>query len=88
MSDTETLTITIPRDSFERLHDLASRLNRSEAAIASEALETYLAVHDSHVAAISEALAASRSGTPTIPHLEVEVWLQSWGIDHELPPPR
>ncbi|MBF0394388.1 MAG: CopG family transcriptional regulator [Alphaproteobacteria bacterium] len=37
--------------------------------------------------AILEGLADADAGR-TVPHAEVKAWLESWGTDHELPPPR
>ncbi len=36
---------------------------------------------------IKRGLDEARSGTPGVPHEEVEKWVRSWGTDHELPRP-
>ena len=36
---------------------------------------------------IKKGLDEARSGTPGIPHEQVEKWVRSWGTDHELPRP-
>jgi predicted transcriptional regulator len=41
-----------------------------------------------HVQSIEEALDEADSGSPGVPHEAVVRWLESWGTDGELPPPR
>jgi predicted transcriptional regulator len=38
-------------------------------------------------AGIEEAIRDADAGEPGIPHEDIAAWLDSWGTDHELPPP-
>ena len=72
----------------EKLDALARDTNRSAARLASQAIETFVALNAWQVTHIKAALAEDDSGGPAVPHEEVVRWMDSWGTDHELPRPR
>ena len=83
-----TITIRASREEIERLKALAEATNRSVSFLGHEAIARYLAEQEWQVAAIEETLAKSEAGAETIPHERVVEWLDSWGSEHEQPPPR
>lgn len=70
-----------------KLEALARRRHRSAGSIAAEAIEAYLKVDAWQVREIKKSMEQIRAGAPTIHHDKVAAWLDSWGTDHELPPP-
>ena len=50
-------------------------------------LRNYLELQAWQVAAIKEGIAAADRGE-VVDHAEVKAWLESWGTERELPPPR
>jgi predicted transcriptional regulator len=87
MAKTTTLTIRLTPEVSERLDALARDTKRSKSYLASEAIESYVALNAWQVAHIKEALAQDEAGEPGIPHHDVMRWMDSWGTDHELPRP-
>lgn len=85
MSDTEALTIRVPKSVLDELRSQAERTGRDVDELADEALVRHL----EHVAAVEEAIAEAdaEGGGPWIAHEDVVRWLESWGTKHELPPP-
>ena len=88
MADGQTSSIEIESKLGDRLGALADRTGRSPKELAEEALAEYLAFKEWHVAAVEEAIREVDEGAPMVPHEEVVRWLESWGTDQELPPPR
>ena len=71
----------------QKLEALARNTKRSKAFLASEGIAAYVERNAWQVARITASLEDAKSGTPGIPHEEVERWMASWGTDHELPRP-
>jgi len=71
----------------EKLRALAKSTRRSEAFLAKEAIEAYVAINEWQVHEISLALDEVKRGVPGVSHERVAEWLKSWGTDHELTPP-
>jgi predicted transcriptional regulator len=88
VADSATLTIQVPERSLARLQALAAQTGQSAADLVGEALEAYLDLQEWQTAAIAEAVAGSRAGEVPIEHERMVAWLESWGTDHELPPPQ
>ena len=87
MSDTAVLTIEIPTAIEERLEDMAKAFARSKSLLAREALVAFLDLYEWQGEAILAGIADADAGR-LIDHKRVAEWLESWGTDHELPPPR
>jgi predicted transcriptional regulator len=82
------VTTRVSRATKARLSALAKDMRRSESFLAAEAIESYVDVNAWQVGLIKRRLAEIEAGAPTVPHEEVERWLDSLGTDHELPIPR
>jgi predicted transcriptional regulator len=84
---TTTLTVQLSEVDKERLEALAEATGRSESLLASEAVSEYLALQEWQVSAIEAGIASiDREGG--IAHQAVRDWIESWGTDHELDPPK
>jgi predicted transcriptional regulator len=84
---TTTLTVQLSEVDKERLAALAEATGRSESLLASEAVSEYLALQEWQVSAIEAGIASiDREGG--IAHQAVRDWIESWGTDHELDPPK
>ena len=70
----------------ERISELARDTGSSAEELA-QAVEAYRELERWQLAAIDEAIAEDESGAPGISNEEVMRWLESWGTEHELPPP-
>ena len=86
MSST-TITIRLPVAVRRRLDRLARATARSRSYLAADAIADYVKTQEWQLQRIREGVADLRAGR-VIPHEEVEKWLDSWGTEHELPPPR
>ncbi len=73
-------------DLFERIAELARETGSSPDEIEAAARE-YAEYERWKEAKVREALDELEAGVPGIPNEEVMRWLESWGTDHELPPP-
>ena len=51
-------------------------------------IEPYVELNSWQVAHIKGALEEDESGVPGVPHEEVLSWMESWGTDRELSPPK
>lgn len=85
MSDVVSLTVEIPRELGARLAEMARDAKRSEADLAGEAIASFVEHNADQIAEIRRALEEAESGSPGIPHEDIERWIDSWGTDHELP---
>lgn len=70
-----------------KLDALAEATKRSKSFLAMEALERYVDVQSWHIAHIKRAMVESDEGA-YVDGADVDKWLQSWGTDAELPPPK
>ncbi len=86
-TETKTRSVRIAAAYVERLDALAQQRGCSRSAVLSEALAAYFDVQDWHLKAIQQAIDEVDAGVPGIEHADMVAWLQSWGTDHELPPP-
>ena len=72
----------------EKLEALARDTKRSKSYLASEAIASYVERNAWQIEEIGRGLEEARSGTPGVPHEEVERWVRSWDTDHERPRPK
>ncbi len=82
------VTTRVSRATKSRLSALAKDMRRSESFLAAEAIENYVDVNAWQVGLVKRRLDELAAGAPTVPHEEVERWLDSLGTDGELPMPR
>jgi RHH-type transcriptional regulator, rel operon repressor / antitoxin RelB len=87
MAESATMTVTIPSEVNEKLDALARDTNRTKDYLAGEAIADFVERNAWQVAHIKEALEEAKSGSPGIPHEDIERWMDSWGSADELPPP-
>ncbi len=87
MSQTTQLTIEVPVAVEERLEEVARASSRSKRSLIQGALITFLDLYDWQVEAIRQGLADADAGR-VVDHEAVAAWLESWGIENELPAPR
>ncbi len=83
---TTTLTIEVPLGIEERLEELARTTSRTKSWLAQEALRSFVDLFDWQARAIRDGIADADAGR-TVDHEAVSAWLESWGAEHELPPP-
>lgn len=88
MAETVTFSVRMPKAEKERLDALARSLGRSGDEVASEAITAYVDANAWQVEQIRKAVEQADAGGPFYAHEDVMAWLESWGTDHELPPPR
>jgi predicted transcriptional regulator len=82
MAKSAMMTVRLTPELSEKLEALARDTKRSKSYLASEAIASYV---DRNAWQIQE---EAQSGTPGVPHEDVEKWVRSWGTDHEVPRPR
>jgi len=88
MPKNTTMTVRIPPEISEKLEVLARDTKRTKAYLAGEAIASYVESNAWQVARIKASLDDARSGSPGVPHAEVERWVKSWDTDKELPRPK
>ena len=86
MSST-TFTVRVETDVKKRLEKLAKSTGRSRSFLAAEALNEYLDVNEWQVAGVRKAMGSLDRGE-SIPHEQVEAWVNSWSGKRERPAPR
>jgi predicted transcriptional regulator len=82
-----TMTVRIPPEVSDMLDALARETKRSRAYLAGEAIADFVERNAWQVARIKHALDDARAGSPGVPQVEVEQWMESWDTDHELSRP-
>ncbi len=87
MGQTASLMVQVPVEMNQRLEKLAETTARPKSSLVVEAIAEYVKIRERQMAAIERGLADIKAGR-IVPHEEVEEWLDSWGTDHELPPPK
>ena len=88
MSKSVPVSTRVTPELKQRLQRLASDTDRSEADLVAQAIEQFVDLNAWQIAEIRARLGAAKAGEePGIAHERVAEWLQSWGTDHELPPP-
>jgi predicted transcriptional regulator len=88
MPKSATMTVRLPPEVSEKLEALARDTKRSKSYLASEAIASYVERNAWQIEEISRGLEEARSGTPGVPHEDVERWVRSWDTDHERPRPK
>ncbi len=85
-----TTSIRIQPDLIPPLESLANEVKRSKNWLINEAIREYLNKHKKEIRRWEETLVAldSIKKGREIPEKEVEDWLNSWGADNELNPPK
>ena len=87
MSETTQLIVEVPVAIEERLEEAAQASSRSKKSLIQAALEAFLDLNDWQTKAIEAGVADADAGR-VVDHHAVAAWLESWGSDNELPPPR
>jgi RHH-type rel operon transcriptional repressor/antitoxin RelB len=75
-------------DIKRKLRALAKETDRSESYLAAEAIAAYVDLNAWQVTHIKKSLAEVTAGDSGVSHERVAAWLDSWGSDQELPPPK
>lgn len=78
MAKSTTMTVRIAPEVSEKLEALARDTNRTKAYLAGEAIADFVERNAWQVAHIKQALQEAKSGSPGIPHHEIERWMDSW----------
>ena len=86
MADT-TLSVHLSAEIEARLDRLARDTSVSKSRLATDAIVAYLDEQERQLEKIREGLADAEAGR-VISHEEVTRWLESWGTEDELPPPK
>lgn len=81
------VTVELPAELDRQVDSLAGEQHRPKSAVVEEALRNYLELQAWQATAIKEGIAAADRGE-LVDHAEVKAWLESWGTEQELPPPR
>ena len=87
MADTATLTVRLPTEIEARLDRLAKTTCISKSRLAADAIVAYLDEQEHQLERIREGVADAEAGR-VVSHGEVARWLDSWGSEDELPPPK
>jgi RHH-type transcriptional regulator, rel operon repressor / antitoxin RelB len=87
MADTAMLMVRLPTEIEARLDRLAKRTSVSKSRLAADAIVAYLEEQENQLERIREGLADAEAGR-VASHGEVARWLDSWGSEDELPPPK
>ena len=82
-----TLSVRLPAEIGARLDRLARETSISKSRLAKDAIVAYLDEQEHQLERIREGLADAAAGR-VVPHDEVARWLESWGTEDELPPPK
>ncbi|MCP3956251.1 MAG: CopG family transcriptional regulator [bacterium] len=87
MSETTQLMVEVPVAVEERLEEAAQASSRSKRSLIQAALIAFLDLYDWQTEAIEAGIADADAGR-VVDHHAVAAWLESWGSEKELPPPR
>jgi predicted transcriptional regulator len=82
-----TFTIRLDDEKAAALKQMAADENLTPEEIIASALDAWIELSDDDLAAVREGLADSEAGR-TVPHDEVERWLQTWGKGSKTTPPK
>jgi RHH-type rel operon transcriptional repressor/antitoxin RelB len=83
----ETFTVRVDTNIKKRLEKLAESTGRSRSFLTAEAIAEYLDANEWQIAGIKAAIASIKQ-EGTIAHEDMEAWVNSWGTESELPPPK
>jgi RHH-type transcriptional regulator, rel operon repressor / antitoxin RelB len=82
-----TLSVCLPAEVGDRLDRLARDTSISKSKLAKDAIVAYLDEQEEQLKRIREGLADAAAGR-VAPDEDVARWLESWGTEDELPPPK
>jgi predicted transcriptional regulator len=82
-----TLSVRLPAEIGDRLDRLARDTSISKSKLAKDAIVAYLDEQEEQLKRIREGLADAAAGR-VAPDEAVARWLESWGTEDELPPPK
>jgi predicted transcriptional regulator len=83
-----TLSLRIDRKLSDKLERRARQLKRSKSSLAAIAVENFLEIEAREMELTKRALAKAKAGGPFIANEDMMRWLESWGTETELPPPK
>ena len=86
-SATVTLTVRVPVKLRRRLEGLAKSTATNRSRLAVRALESYVEEQEEQLARIDQGIRDADAGR-VVPHEALKRYLQSWGGERRLPPPR
>jgi RHH-type transcriptional regulator, rel operon repressor / antitoxin RelB len=87
MAETAVLTVRLSAEIEARLDRLARTTSVSKSKLAADAIVAYLDEQERQLEKIREGLADAKAGR-VVAHEDVARWLDSWGTEEELPPPK
>ena len=87
MADTATLSVCLPTEIEARLDRLARTTSVKKSRLAADAILAYLNEQEHQLEKIRQGLADAEAGR-VVSNDEVARWLDSWGRENELPPPK
>lgn len=88
MAKTALVTARVEPATKQQLRRMATRSGQSESALATVAVEHYVAALSWQADLIARRLMDAKSGGAVVPHAKVKAWMKSWGRAGELPKPR
>jgi predicted transcriptional regulator len=88
MTKDVTISVRIDRELSDRLEKRAQQAKRSKSALVAHAIESLFEIEEQEIALTKRALARSKAGGPFISNEDMMRWLESWGTENELPPPK
>jgi len=80
-------TVRLPDDLKAELELLAKATNRSKSYLATKAIADYLQRNAWQIKELRQAAQEADEGT-FVSENAVDAWLDSWGLESELPPPQ
>jgi predicted transcriptional regulator len=88
MTKDVTLSLRIDRKLSGKLEKAAKKAKRSKSSMAAIAIENFLEIQAQEIERTKRALTRAKAGGPFAAHEDVMRWLESWGTENELPPPK
>jgi RHH-type rel operon transcriptional repressor/antitoxin RelB len=88
MPRTSPVMTRVSPDIKRKLRALAKETDRSESYLVAEAIAAYVDLNAWQVTHIKKSLAEVAAGDTGVSHERVAAWLDSWGSERELPPPK
>ena len=85
----QNITIRLDPETVRKLDQMAMAMDRDRSWLMNRAITRYVEDEGWQVKAIRESVQKVESGQARfVPHEDVARWLDSWGTDDELEPPR
>lgn len=88
MTKDVTLSLRIDRKLSDKLQRQARKSGHSKSAVAARAIENFFEIQARTIDEIKSTLAKAKAGGPFVANEDVMRWLESWGTENELPPPK